>query len=273
METPIKPVKVRSAPTTLTESPNLKTLIPPRVAAVVQLPSRGVFYSGEGIKDGKVEIMPLIARDEKLLVGLTGDNIDEVVDTLLERCLITKMSLDDLIVTDKFYLMVALRANSYGEDLKIPLTCTACKQTASYTLKLPSDFEVKYAPEDAVEPFETTLPVTKFKVKYRLLRGKDQKAIKNFTQREMKKTKEEGDPAFFYRIAKQITEINGQSLEPVETIDILENLPIKDSRFLQGELDKNLPGIVTVTTKECRNCKADIYTSIPISAEFFRPDF
>ena len=264
-----------AVPTTTTESPDLKTLIPPRVAAVVQLPSRGVFYSDETLKGGNVEIMPLIARDEKLLAGMQGDNIDEVIDTLLTRCLVSKIAVDDLISTDKFYLLVALRANSYGESYEIPLRCQneKCKKEGTYTLKLPSDFETVYAPEDAVEPFECSLPVSKFKVKFRLLRGKDEKAIKAYVQREAKKTKESGDPAFFYRMAKQIVSINGQTMEPVEIIDLLENLPIKDSRILQKELSKNLPGLVTVTSKECQNCKEPIYTSLPMTAEFFRPEY
>ncbi|MEI7590711.1 MAG: hypothetical protein WCJ49_05305, partial [Deltaproteobacteria bacterium] len=78
MENTPKVTKTRSLPTVLADPKDLKSLIPPRVAAVIQLPSRGVFYAPSDTANGFVEIMPLCARDEKLLAGMTGNNIDEI---------------------------------------------------------------------------------------------------------------------------------------------------------------------------------------------------
>lgn len=258
-----------STPTSI----DLKSLLPPRVSAVVELPSKGQFYDPAVLVDGKIEIMPLVARDEKLIAGMRGDNIEEVIDTLLKRCLVTNINVNDLITTDRFFLLLMLRANSYGDEYKINLTCTSCDKLNNYTVKIPSEFEINYSSPDDAEPFYCDLPISKLKIGYRHLRGKDEKDIKKLVETEVAKSGDKGDPSFIYRIVKRIVSVNGNKLDFLDLISLVENLPIKDSRFLQSEFDRKLPGLIPIIKRKCEYCGAAVTSSLPFTAEFFRPEF
>jgi hypothetical protein len=263
----------RATPSTPVEEPqlNLKTLIAPRQVASVKLPSRGVFYDPSLTKEGSVEITPWVGRDVKLLAGMTGNNIDEVIDILVGRCLISKIPLSEMITTDRFFLLVMLRANSFGEAYKITTSCGICGKTGIYELKLPSDYEIEYTEDGAVEPFTIELPESKIKVSYRLPRGKDDKAAKEYIEREYKKNPAAiGEVGLTFRVANLITAFNGEKVTAVEALPIVDNLPAKDFYALQAAFEKSLPGIVPRTTKTCVNCQAAMEVGLPIQAEFFR---
>ena len=248
-------------------------LIPKPVTAMVSLPSKGLFYDREQVPDGTVEVTPMSAREEKLVAGMRGGNVEEVIDIILKRCLKTNIPTDDLLVTDRFFLLLALRANSYGEDYNFELTCGSCGLTSKYGVKIPADLEVKYAEDDAVEPFFVTLPVSKIRIGFRLLREKDMKDIRKFSSRETKKGfLAEGDPAYSYRIAKQIVSVNDRSLDMLTALELVNRLPAKDSAVLKNAFDKKTPGVLTGITKDCVSCGKSIETDLPMSAEFFRPD-
>jgi hypothetical protein len=265
--------RTTAAPTT-TEEPqlDLKKLIAPRQVATVMLPSRGVFYDKSLTKDGMVEISPWVGRDVKLIAGMTGGNIDDVIDVLVGRCLITKIPLSEMITTDRFFLLISLRANSFGEDYSINATCGSCGKTNKVTLKLPSDYGIEYADEKVSEPFTVVLPETGIKVNYRLPRGKDEKLNQAFVEKEYKKNPNAvGGVGLTFRVANLITSLNGEKVTVDDALLIVDNLPAKDFFVLQDAFEKSLPGIVPVTTKECVNCKATMEVNLPLTPQFFRP--
>ena len=101
-------------------SENEKSEINPYQIDVI-LPSRGRFY-GDRLPDGKVTIRPMTVKEEKLLAG--GGNKLSLADKVLERCMISNtMPLKDMILTDKFFLLLNLRAISYGPEYTFELRC------------------------------------------------------------------------------------------------------------------------------------------------------
>ena len=247
-------------------------LLPKPVTAFVELPSKGNFYDKNIVKDGKVELAPMSAREEKLIAGMRGNNVDDVIDMVLNRCLKTKLNPDDLLVTDRFFILLALRANSYGEDYNFDLTCGSCDKVAKYTVKIPNDLKMKWAKDTDLEPFEITLPVSKLNIGFRLMRGKDTKDVKRYITRETKQFNVDGDPGYLYRLAKQIVSVNGKNLDIITALELVSRLPAKDSAFMKNAFDKKTPGVLTAITKECVGCGRQIVADLPMSAEFFRPD-
>ena len=251
----------------------LAILLPKPPTALVDLPSKGLFYRPEQLTEGKIEIAPMSAREEKLVAGMRGSNIEEVIDSLLSRCIKSPITPDELLVTDRFYLLLVLRANSYGEIYNIELNCPYCETRGKYEVKLPGDLTVQYAGDDDHEPFRVKLP-SGIVVGFRLLRGKDLKDIKrNAEITTSKGYAGEGEPSYLYRLAKQIVSINGKSLDMLVAQELVSRLPARDSAVLKHAYDKKTPGAITTIKKPCVSCTKEIQTELPMTAEFFRPDY
>lgn len=252
---------------------DLASLIPKPPTGVCTLPSKGKFYDPEACPDGRLELMPMSGRTEKLIAGIRGNNVDEVIDTVLRRCLITKLDPDEMIITDRLFTLMVLRSNSYGEEYNFDLVCGNCDVKNKYAVNIPSDFPVEYAADDAHEPFEIILPVTGLKLNFRLLRGKDSKDIRKYVEAELEKMGgKDGDPAFNYRLAKSIVSVNGKSFDNILTaLTFCEKLPAKDLRYFSNAIDEKTPGMLLTIKKDCSACGKKIETDLPITAEFFRP--
>lgn len=252
---------------------DLAALLPKPVTALVDLPTLGLFYKPEQLKEGKIEVAPMSAREEKLVAGMRGSNIEEVIDSLLSRCIKSPITPDELIVTDRFYLLLALRANSYGEEYNIDLTCPYCDVRGKYTLKIPSDLEVQKAELTDREPFKVKLP-SGLIIGFRLLRGKDLKDIKRNSELAASKGYAgDGDASYLYRLAKQIVYVNGKSLDMLVASELVSRLSARDSAVLKNAYDKKTPGVITQIKKSCVSCTKEIKTELPMTAEFFRPDY
>lgn len=254
---------------------DLAVLIPKPPSGICVLPSKGQFYPPELVPEGKIELIPMSGRTEKLIAGIRGNNVDEVIDTVLRRCLITKIDPDEMLITDRLFALMVLRSNSYGEEYNFDITCPHCEVKGKYTVLIPSEFPIDFAKEGVQEPFEVTLPKTGLKVSYRLLRGKDSKNIKNYVEAELERYgNKEGDPAFTYRLALSILTVNGKPFDNILTaLQFCEKLPAKDLRYFSTDMEDNTPGILLLVKKECTACGKKIETDMPITAEFFRPKF
>lgn len=252
---------------------DLAALLPKPVTALADLPSRGNFYRPDQLKEGKIELAPMSAREEKLVAGMRGSNIEEVIDSLLSRCIKSPITPDELLVTDRFYLLLVLRANSYGEIYNIELTCPYCETKGKYEVKLPGDLTVQYSEPTDHEPFKVKLP-SGIVVGFRLLRGKDLKDIKRNSEITTSKGYAgEGEPSYLYRLAKQIVSVNDKSLNMLVAQEFVSRLPAKDSAVLKHAYDKKTPGAITTIKKPCVSCTKEIQTELPMTAEFFRPDY
>ena len=253
-----------------------KTFIAPRSVATVALPSRGYFYSDPSIKNGNVEITPLTARDMKLVAGITGDNVDDVVDTLLKRCVISNVDPDELLTADRYFLLIMLRANSFGSGVNISVTCPnpKCKKVSAHVLDLIKDYNVVSVKEGVKEPLQFALPISKLVVGYRLPRGKDIKLIDNMVKSIKSETKESsiGDPTLTTAVAMLISTINGVPVPEESRVAAVDTFPANDFLALKRDMDANTPSLTSSTTKKCSHCGNEIEVGSPLqSAEFFYP--
>jgi hypothetical protein len=242
-----------------------------RISATVELPSKGLFY-GTSCPDGIVELYPMTGKEEALVAGMDPGDITEVFDILLRRCLKTPLDPDDMLSTDKFYLVLVLRANSYGSLYEFRVRCPNCGLFQNKHCDVPTDFEILWYKGEANEPYEIELPISKNRVKYRLLRGRDDRDILKWRNREMEKDSQTyGDPAHVYGMAKHVVEINGQPPENIGvSMRFYEGLLAGDASVFSNAIDDHISGVNTELDVDCKKCKVHFKTDMPFTAGFFR---
>lgn len=270
IQTPKKPVVLATPePATISN----KSLIAPRPVTTVELPSRGYFYDASVTKNGQIEILPLTARDMKLVAGITGKNVDDVVDTLLKRCLVHSISPDSLLITDRYFLLIMLRANSLGAEVEVSAVCPneKCKKLSVFKLDLVKDYDVLPVKEGVKEPFEVTLPISKFKVAYHLARGTDVQCTERLVAKLVKDNPAE-ELGFTASVASLIDTVNDTPVPEDQRLDVVDSLPARDFIMLKKHIDDNTPGMTTNAFKPCPACATTIEMGSPLSAaEFFYP--
>ena len=91
---------------------------------VIDLPSEGRLYpEGHPLKDGKIEIKYMTAKEEDILTSQNLIKKGVVIDRLLDSLILTNgVKQEDLIMGDKNAIMVAARILAYGPEYKCQVT-------------------------------------------------------------------------------------------------------------------------------------------------------
>ncbi len=238
------------------------------------LPSEGRLY-GDAIPGGVIKYSPMTAKEEKLLAGAKG-NAGGVLDAVLASCLPgLPIPVGQLLMNDRFFILIMLRAMSYGEKYQFSITCSECNTRFKHEVILPGDFPIRTLDEGQNEPFEVSLPINGKTVLFRLLRGDDEKAIQRFADQQYAKGKPEGDPSYTYRLARHVVNIDGEEYDlnrdMVKAVRFIESLIGKDSLALRNAIDDVDCGIDVSLEIQCPRCDFFIETSMPMTSEFFRP--
>ena len=247
--------------------------MPSHGTTMLELPSRGVLY-GNKLPGGTVEVLPITVSVEKSIAGSRG-SFANLLDVMISKCVVTDvLSPDEWLVNDAFYLMLMLRAYSYGSEYQVSLQCDSCRGTTNKVLHIPDDFDVTYLDSDAVEPFYEDLPVSDVRVGFRLLRRSDEREIAKFVRRkESRGYVESGvDEGYVQRIARCIVSLNGEGVEiGSELCDWVENLHARDSLALRDAIEDAGPGVDTSFWYECVRCGVENEETMPFGPQFFRP--
>jgi hypothetical protein len=234
-------------------------------SGIVQVPSKGLLY-GNKLPDGLVEVAALTAREEKLIAGAVGD-VHEMIDALLGRCMLTKtISPQEMLLSDRLFILFNIRANSYGPKYGWETTCRSCRQPFRHTMDIPGDVEVAWLTDESEEPFEVALPISGHKVGFRLLRGFDEQKVVKYVQLQARRGKVGGgwgDPAYSYRVALQIMEITPGGLDR-EKIEALADELYDAGEISAPEVDECLE-LFPERVLECWGQTGDAQTFSPDS--------
>jgi hypothetical protein len=247
----------------------------------VELPSRGKFYkSNPALADGIVKIREYCAQEESMLAQMNQANVQQVLNNMIDNCLEgNDVSADELTTEDAFYLLVWLRANSYGPSYDINISCpfNDCSHEDLYTINL-SKLTVNYTTdEDPDEPLVVTLPKTKLEVEIRCMRrGMEIQAAKRTTHLKQMKGLHKGDISDLlkraYSIAKVTQMGNKSTTDRLEIENLcLSYLPSADSLVIDQTLAKFEHGVDVNVEVTCHACSRQIFTVVPPGPEFFRP--
>ncbi len=243
---------------------------------LVPLPSGGRVYPVEtGLHNVKsVEIRAMTAREEDILTSRALIKKGTVITELIKSCLTDKnLDVDDMISGDRNALMTAIRITGYGSEYSAETDCPSCGEKGR------GDFQLTELPmkELAIEPvaeganlFEFNLPVTKKRVHFRFLTGKDENEIQTIMERR-KKQGWSADNLVTTRLKHQIVAIDGVK-DRNKITQFIKNMPARDSLALRKHIDKNEPGVEMKSWYDCPSCMESSEVRLPMGASFFWPD-
>lgn len=243
----------------------------PVITDTVQLPSKGVFYKN---KQGSVKIKHLTAEDENILTSPDLIRNGKVLDVLLDNAIIDNLlNADDMVVGDRNAVLMYLRKEGYGDDYEVKISCPSCSEDFTTIVKI-SEIEPKpleTAPDSNGE-FFVELPKSTWRVKFRLLNGKDENYLAQLSGKNKK-----GKKGVVYsnllteRFLLQIMEVNGNR-DKLQIKKAISNMPALDSLYLREYVAEVEPGLKLETNYTCTNCSHNFDGDIPITPKLFWPN-
>ena len=232
----------------------------------VELPSKGLIYPKESpLSSGVVEMKYMTAKEEDILTNQAYIKKGIVLDKLLRSLIVSKdINIDDLIVGDKNAILIASRLLGYGAEYKFTYGGEEFTVDLNELDNKPID-ESRFT--QGVNEFEYTLPTSKNKITYKLITGRDEKAI----DREiagLKKINKEASPELTTRLKQAILSVDGDT-EKKTIREFVDNyLLAKDSRAFREHIRLTQPdvdmNIVLDSGEE---------VTVPIGLNFFWPDY
>ena len=118
--------------------------------------------------------------------------------------------------------------------------------------------------------FETVLPVSKKKVRFKYLTGLDEIDIAVAEDRLKKKGFEAGNMVT-RRFKNQVLSIENVT-DKNKILKFCQNMPARDSLSLRKYIDKNEPGIDMTSHMVCPHCLEESEVRLPMGAAFFWPE-
>ena len=242
----------------------------------VPLPSRGITYPVDGGLHGTetVDIRAMTAREEDILTSRALIKKGTVISHLLKSCLIDRnIDPDTMLAGDRNALMTALRITGYGSDYNVEVDCPQCGERSKQSFDLTS-LPIKRLDVQPValgsNLFEFQLPVTKKKVRFKFLTGRDEQEIMITAERK-KKTGMQGQNLVTTRLQHAIVSIEGVD-DKTKIGMFIRNMPARDSLELRRFIDKSEPGIDMKSWMDCPACLESSEVRLPMGASFFWPD-
>lgn len=240
----------------------------------VTLPSKGLVYPETSLlSKGEIEMRYMSAKDEDILTNINFIKQGTAIDKLLKSLIVTPIDIDELIVGDKNAVLFSARILGYGKEYSFKFRNESLGRDDEYTADLTA-LKEKEIDESLFtkgkNEFKFTLPQSGNVITFKLLTGKDEKAI----EAEIKGL-QKADPNGAFenttRLKHMITSINGKA-DQASIRDFVDNyLLAPDSRAFKKYYNDISPDIDTVITIE-KDGYVQEGVVIPININFFWPD-
>ncbi len=242
---------------------------------VIDLPSEGKLYSeGHPLKDGKIEIKYMTAKEEDILTSQNLITQGVVIERLLQSVIADpKVKLDDLLIGDKNALMVGTRVLGYGKDYNVSIVDPETGQEVETTIDL-TTLDHKKVDESLLQNgnnFEFELPNSKRKLGFKLLTHKDESEINKILKSLEKAEQLTGvSTELTTRLKYQIQSIDGETDQ--KTIDnFVDNeflaLDAREYRKYTQSVSPDMELKFDYTTGNGNKIKVDV----PLGLDFFWP--
>jgi len=236
---------------------------------IIDLPSEGKLYPKEHpCSNGKIEIKYMTAKEEDILTSQNLIKKGVVIDRLMDSLILTPgVKSDDLILGDKNAVMVAARVLAYGPEYTCEVTTPTGKKI-NKTFNL-ADCPFKKVPDKITEnKFEVTLPISKKKVTFKLLTGKEEILI-NEELKASEKINAEVKPELTTRLRHTIISVDGDDSQATIN-NFVQNLLARDSMHLRKEIRDVTPDIELSQEIEIEG--ESVKVDIPMTVGFFWPE-
>ena len=237
---------------------------------VIDLPSKGKVYPKDSpLASGKIELKYMTAREEDILTSQNLVKKGIAIDILLDSLILTKgVSEKDLVVGDKNAVMVAARILGYGPEYTCTVTNPETGDELEHTFNLADCPFIKISENINENNFEVELPISKTKVTFKLLTGREESII----QEELKQVSKLGtqvSPELTTRLRHTITSVDGDTTKSTINKFVNDTLLARDSMFLRQEILKVAPDIDL--SQEIDIEGASVKVTIPMTVNFFWP--
>ena len=254
-----------------TQEPDIKKQKFP--SEIIDLPSGGKIYGKDSpLYQGKIEIKYMTAKEEDILTSQNLIKKGVVLEKLLDSLILTPgVNTRDLVLGDKNAIMVAIRILAYGPEYKTEVTHPTTEETMPYTFNL-ADCPFKELPKDvdySSNEFEFELPISKSKIKWKLLTGIDDDNI----TAELEAKKKLGSlqsTGITTRLKRVILEWDGVS-NKTELNEMIENMLSKDSLAFRNEITRISPDVEMKQEIDFPE-GGTVEVDIPLTVNFFWPD-
>jgi len=237
---------------------------------VIDLPSEGKLYPKEHpCSNGKIEIKYMTAKEEDILTSQNLIKKGVVIDRLMDSLILTPgVKSDDLILGDKNAVMVAARVLAYGPEYVCDIINPNNGEKMSHQFNL-TDCPFKKLPEDITEnKFEVNLPISKKKITFKILTGKEEVMI-NEELKASEKINTEVKPELTTRLRHTVTSVDGDDSQATIN-NFVQNLLARDSMYLRKEIQRVSPDIELIQEVEIEG--ESVKVNIPMTAGFFWPE-
>jgi len=208
---------------------------------------------------------------------LTSSNLilkGVVIDKLLEALIATKdVKYGDLLIGDKYAIMVAARILGYGKNYEATVECPQCASSRETAINLEqiNDKEIEFNPEQkGKNEFSYQLPFLKKMITYKLLTQKDDQNIRRELD-SMKKLKVEISQEVTTRMRHAILSVDGDhDREMIRKF--VDAMPVRDARSFRDHVKTVMPDVDLSFDYECTTCGFADRLEVPIDQKFFWPD-
>ena len=237
---------------------------------MIDLPSEGRLYPKDSpLASGKLEIKYMTAKEEDILTSQNLIKKGVVIDKLLDSLILTKgVKCNDLLLGDKNAIMVAARILAYGPQYECRVPNPNGDDMIEHTFNL-ADCPFKKLPKDVKEnKFEVDLPISKKKITFKLLNGKEEESI----LKDINASKKMGSqvlPELTTRLRYAITSVDGDDNQSVIN-SISQDMLSRDSMHLRKIMRDVTPDIDL--SQEIEIGGETVKVNIPMTVNFFWPD-
>lgn len=247
--------------------------------ASVPLPSEGLIYSDDGLKNRKeVDIKPMTSQEENILMNPVFLKKNIVIDELIRSCLLDRrLDINNLILGDRDALLVGVRMTGYGDTMSAHFRCSACGTEQDQPVSFQEMPMTGIDPDalDQVAPFTNafryTLPVSKKVVVWRFITVGDEKRMAAEREEIAAKNKKlkmvaQGPET---RAVTELLEASIVSIDGIEDRNkvrqFCQYMPAMDSSALRKHIDKNTPGIKFIHEFKCGNVECEHAEEVPVT--------
>lgn len=231
------------------------------------LPSRYMLYP----ESTKIYGRPMRVLEVKQLSMMGEDNSLSIINSIMRSC-VKGIRIDDILIADKMYILLWLRANTYKDSgYKVDFVCGKCEQQSKYHFDL-DVLKVEYIKDEFVDAPPVVLPVSNDKIVLHYQTIGDTIEVENF------KSKSLGNPLISYdddilTLAVSISTINEKVLTLKQKYDYIINMDAQDYAMLETIQSEREIGISTAISVKCDKCKEVSPAGLSFRSEFFVPKY
>jgi hypothetical protein len=243
----------------------------------IEVPSHGFLYKGttndEDVSRGAIRVRQFTLNEEKILTTDRFIQQGKALDMILENCIKSDIDPNDLISSDRLYILFYLRGMSYGLDYDFSVKCYHCGYNFEQTIDIDKLNVVEWTEETyPKEPIVVELPMSGFKVEAHVMRGRDEVKLmeKSRELRNLNQVDDSIGEALVLLIDKVITD-KGEVLSPRDKEDFINNgLVAGDADYFREEMRKIDCGIQPLSRIYCPKCDGELEFNVPLGRNFFR---